>query len=71
MSARSFEKGRRSWTSFENPYRPLIADKSLFVKMEGGFDVLRNDSILSLHGGLVSRAIGGIDKTPAPDLVAG
>ena len=69
--ARLFGKGRRSWTSFGNPYRPLMDDKSSSIKMEGGFDVQRNDYTLSWRGGLLSRAIGGIDKIPAPDTVAG
>ncbi|GMN23457.1 hypothetical protein TIFTF001_040461 [Ficus carica] len=71
VSARSFAKGRRSWTSFGNPYRPLIDAKSSLVKMEGGFAVCRNDSVLIRLGGLFNRAKGGIDRTPARDTVAG
>ncbi|GMN55246.1 hypothetical protein TIFTF001_024367 [Ficus carica] len=71
VSACSFGKGRRSWTSFGNPYRPLMSDKSSSVKTERGFDVRKNDSALRRGGGLLSRAIGGIDKTHAPDVVAG
>ncbi|GMN21316.1 hypothetical protein TIFTF001_043293 [Ficus carica] len=71
VSARSSLKGRRSWTSLGNPNRPLISDKSSSVKTERGFDVRKNDSTLKRRGGLVNRAIGGIDKTSAPDVVAG
>ena len=71
VSARLLGKGRRSWTSFGNPYWPLIADKSSSIKMEGGFDVRRNDSTLSLRGCLFSRAIGGINRIPALDTIAG
>ncbi|GMN51419.1 hypothetical protein TIFTF001_020572 [Ficus carica] len=71
MSAHSFVKGRRSWTSFGNPYLPLIEAKSSSVKMEGGFTVRRNDSMLIHRGGLLNRAMGGIDRISAPDTVAG
>ncbi|GMN58510.1 hypothetical protein TIFTF001_027611 [Ficus carica] len=46
-------------------------DKSSSVKLEGWFDVRRNDSTLSQHGSLFNRAIGRIDKIPAPDIVTG
>ncbi|GMN69679.1 hypothetical protein TIFTF001_038722 [Ficus carica] len=71
VSARSSLKGRRSWTSFGNLNRPLMSDKSSSVKTDRGFDVRRKDSTLKRRGGLVSRAMGGIDKTSAPDVDAG
>ena len=69
VSARSSFKGRRGWTSFGNPYWPLMSYKSSSVKTEWGFNVRRNDSTLQQRGGLVNRAIGGIDKASAPDVI--
>ncbi|GMN59334.1 hypothetical protein TIFTF001_028435 [Ficus carica] len=71
VSTRSFGKGRRSWTSLGNPYRPLISDKSSSVNTERGFDIHRKDTTLKWRGGLVKRPIGGIDKTLAPNTDAG
>ncbi|GMN69162.1 hypothetical protein TIFTF001_038209 [Ficus carica] len=71
VSAHSFGNRRRSWTSFGNPYRPLMDDKSSSVKTERGFNVCRNYSTLSLCGGLVNRAIRGVNTIPSPETIAG
>ena len=71
VSARSFGKGRQSWTSFRNLYLHLIKAKSSTIKMERGFVVRKKDSMLIQRGGLLDRAMGGMKSALTPDTVAG